>query len=72
MLDAIPQATRHHSRVVGEFVGDVALEPAAVILQRLRQVPVVEAQPRRDATGHQTVDEAVVEIEAALLDEAFA
>ena len=38
--------------------------PAAAILERLRQVPVVERDERLDAVREQLVDEAVVEVEA--------
>ena len=43
MLDAIAQTPRHDARVVGELFGDVAIRPAALILQRLRQIPMIEA-----------------------------
>ena len=44
-------AMRH--RVVGEAQRGVAVEPAALVLQRLRQVPVVERGVRRDAALEQ-------------------
>ena len=49
--DPHPVAERvvHRGGVVGEPVGGVAVGPAARVLQRLRQVPVVERQPGRDA-----------------------
>ena len=72
MLDAVAEALRHDARVIGEFVGDIALEPAALVLQRLRQIPVVEAKPRGDAAGDETVDQTVVEIKAAMLNRARA
>ena len=54
--------------VLREPVGGVAVGPAAGILERLRQVPVVERQPRRDLVREQLVDEPVVEREPARLD----
>ena len=72
MLDAVAEALRHDARVIGELVGDVALEPAALVLQRLRQIPVIEAKPRRDAARDEAVDQTVVEIETAMLDGASA
>jgi hypothetical protein len=72
MLDAVAEALRHDARVIGEFVGDIALEPAALVLQRLRQIPVVEAKPWRDAAGDEAVDQTVVEIKAAMLNRARA
>ena len=44
--------------------GDVAVAPAAAVLQRLRQVPVVERDERRDAALQQRVDELAVEVQA--------
>jgi hypothetical protein len=49
VLDAIGEPPRHDARVIGELVGDIAIEPAAGILQRLRQIPMIKAEPRRDA-----------------------
>ena len=43
VLDAIAQAAPDHARVVGKFLGGVALEPAALVLERLRQIPMIEA-----------------------------
>ena len=72
MLDAVAEPPRHDARVVGKFFGDVALEPAALVLQGLRQIPMIEAEPRRHAAREQPIDQAVVEIEAALFDRAGA
>ena len=49
--------------VVGEPGGGVPGRPAAGVLERLRQVPVVERQPRLDAVGQQLVDQPAVEVE---------
>ena len=72
MLDAVAQPFRNDARVVGEFLRDVTIEPAALLLQRLRQVPMVEAQPRRNAARDQFIDQTIVEIETARLDRAAA
>ena len=45
--------------------------PAAAILERLRQVPVVERHARLDAASQQLVDQPIVEVEAALVDRAL-
>ena len=50
--------------VVGEPARGVAVEPAAAILQRLRQVPVVQRRPRGDALLEQRLRQAAVEVEA--------
>src|SRR5437764_653578 len=46
--------------------------PAALFLQRLREVPMVEAEPRRTAARDQPIDQTRVESVAALLDGAAA
>jgi len=46
---AIAESARDEPGVIGIPIGDRALCPAAAILQRLGQVPVVEADPRLDA-----------------------
>src|SRR5262249_15265089 len=48
----------------GECRGGAAPSPPAAILQRLRQVPVIERREWRDAVGDEVVEEPVVEIEA--------
>ena len=50
--------------VLGEALGGVARRPAAGVLQRLRQVPVVERRDRLDAALEQPVDEPAVEVDA--------
>ena len=55
-------------RVLREQVGGVAVGPAALLLERLRQVPVVEGQPGHDALRQQLVDEPGVEVQASGVD----
>jgi hypothetical protein len=57
----------HEPRVVGEALGGVALGPAAVVLERLRQVPVVQRDRGRDATTGEPVDERAIEVEPRLV-----
>ena len=40
------------------------------ILERLWEIPVIEGHPRVDASLEESVDESIVEIEAARLDTA--
>ena len=42
-LDAITISPPHQCRVVGEPADDVAALPAAKIVERLRQIPMIEA-----------------------------
>ena len=65
--DAIAEPTPDLGRVFGEAQRRVAAHPAALFLQGLRQVPVVEGQVRRDAPLEQCVDQAVVEREPLLV-----
>ena len=53
----------HQRRVVREPAGGVAFGPAAGVLQRLRQVPVVEGQPGLDAPLEQPVHQPGVEVQ---------
>ena len=64
MLHPVAEAVVHDRGVVGEPLGGVALRPAAGVLERLRQVPVVERRHRLDAARQQAVDEPVVVGEA--------
>jgi hypothetical protein len=53
---------------VGEPFGAIAVLPSAMVLQGMRQVPVVEGGNRRDAPGEQPVDKPVIEVEAPPVD----
>lgn len=50
--------------VFGEPIGDVAIEPAAAIIERRGKIPVVECRERNDVVREQRVDETLVEREA--------
>ena len=60
---AIAEGVVHRHRVVEEAVGGVAGGPAALLLEGLRQIPVVEREPRLDARAEQFIDQARVEVE---------
>ena len=72
VLDAVAEALGDGAGIVGEFLRGVAIAPAALILERLRQVPVIEAQPRRDGARRKPVDQPIVEIKTARLHDAGA
>ena len=61
---AVAEAAGHAARVVDEAVHRVAVRPAALLLQRLGQVPVVQRQVGLDAARQQAVDQALVEVQA--------
>ena len=50
--------------VLGEALGGVAVGPAARVLERLREVPVIERRHRLDAALEQPLDQAAVEAHA--------
>ena len=54
--------------VLAETVRGVPVAPAALVLDRLRQVPVVERQPRHDVVLEQFVDQPRVEVESGRVD----
>ncbi len=71
-LDAISQRLEHRDGVVAEPAGNVAIEPAAAIVERFGQIPMVERNVRLDSLLEQRVDEARVEIDALPVDDSFA
>ena len=62
--DAIRQARRDGVGVLHERVDDLALRPSSAILERLRQVPVVESDVGVDPVREELVDQPVVVVEA--------
>ena len=67
-LHAVVEPAKHDRGVVGEALGDIRIEPAAKVVQRSGQVPVVERNHRLDVGLEQRVDETIVEIETCLID----
>ena len=65
----VAQPPRDRVGINSEVESGVAIAPAAAILQSLRQVPVIQRRVRRDAALEQSIDEAVVEVQAALVEE---
>src|SRR4051812_1099555 len=64
VLDPIRETLRHVARVIGKGFGGLArLPPADPVMERLRQVPVVEGGEGLDAVLEQFVNEAVVKVE---------
>jgi hypothetical protein len=66
-LHAIAERAPADLGVLREALGGVARQPAAVLLQPLWQVPVVELHQRLDAVRLELVEKAPVEVDAALL-----
>ena len=55
--DAVAERAAHDVDVLGERLDRVAGRPAAAVLERLREVPVVERDVRLDAAREQLVDQ---------------
>ena len=68
ILDPVAQARCEQRGVVGEPAHDLRVGEAAAILQRLRQVPVEQVDQWLDTRAKQGIDEALVEVEAGLVD----
>ena len=66
----VAEAVQHELHVVAEVGHGVAVHPAAGVLQRLREVPVVQGGHGLDAPGAQPVHQAPVVVEALLVDRA--
>ena len=67
-VDPITETLDHRRGVVGKGLGRRANRPSAGILERLREVPVVQRRQRRDSDGEKRVDEPVVEVEPGGVD----
>src|SRR5216684_588333 len=63
-LDPVAELPRDIAGIIGKRFGGVAGLPSALVLERLRQVPVVEGRKRFDAGFEQRIDQAAVEVEA--------
>src|SRR5262249_19032747 len=56
VLDTITKPFCHNASILSKFLDDIPIEPAALILQSLRQIPMIEAQPRRYPARDQPVN----------------
>src|SRR5674476_961551 len=65
-LDPVTEGGSDHGRVLREPVGGLTIRPPSRILERLRQIPVVERGDGLDTAGDQPVDEPRVEVDAGL------
>ena len=68
VLHPVAQAARHDGGVIGEPAGAVAIDPAAAIVERQRQIPMIQAHPGLDARFEHGIGDAIVEIETRLID----
>src|SRR5262250_2240344 len=58
--------------IVGERRHSGAIGPAAALLERLRQIPMVERRKWLDAGFEQPIDQPIVEVQAGAIDAAIA
>src|SRR5690606_26124969 len=71
-LEAIAEFLADQGGIVGEPAGNIPVHPAAAILQGGRQIPMVERGVGFYAALEHAVDQAVVEVDALLVDGAGA
>ena len=64
VTDPVAETARNGFDVLAERIDGPADRPAALILDRLRRVPMEERDVRRDPAADELVDEPVVEVEA--------
>ena len=67
MRNTAGKMRRHHAREPRKAFRRPAILPAAGFLQRLRQLPVIERHPRRDAVCKAAVYHAVIVLEPGLV-----
>ncbi len=67
ILHSIPQRRSDHLGITAKGVDRGSLWPAALVLQRLRQIPVKERHPGFDPDLKQPIDKAPVEVETLLI-----
>src|SRR6202035_3571265 len=61
---AVAELSCDIAAVIRKRLGGVARLPAALVLQRLRQVPVIERGEGFDGGFEQCIDQAAIEVEA--------
>jgi hypothetical protein len=64
----VAELLAQHECVVGEAADHVSRSPPALVLERLRQVPVVQRHQGLDPPRQQAVDELLVEVDPGLVD----
>src|SRR5690606_20021951 len=55
-LDAVSIAVTDERSVVGEPADAITMGPAALVIESLRQVPMIQTDPRLDSSGKQFID----------------
>ena len=63
-VDVVAEILHEQVGVVGEVSGGVAIGPAALVFERLRQVPVIHGDQRADVVLVQLIEDTLVVVEA--------
>ncbi len=71
-LYTVAQRIEHRRRIVAEPTGDVAVEPAATVIECLREIPVIERGVRLDAALEKRIDQPRIEVDSLFVDGAGA
>ena len=66
-LDAVAVPPRCKRRIVGEPSGEIAHGPAAKVIERLRQIPMIQAEPWLDPCREQGIDQPIIEGKAGFI-----
>src|SRR3954468_1617016 len=66
--DSVAEAVRDRAHVFAVGVDGRAGRPTARVLERLREIPVVEGHERRDPCLEQRIDDTFVEVEPRHVD----
>ncbi len=62
-MHPVSQSASHDFRIVGEARGEIAIGPAARILELLRKIPMIEREHRPNAGSEQLVHQPAVKIQ---------
>src|SRR5215469_1262705 len=71
-LDPIAVVASNQRCVIGKPACTIPIGPSAAIIERLREVPMIETNPRFDAGTQQRINQAIVEGEPRLVNNAAA
>src|SRR5262249_44610882 len=72
MADPIAESASKKGGEFGKPMHAVAVQPSAFVLQSLGQIPVIQAEPRRDLGLGELVDQAIVKIQAGAIHGPYA
>src|SRR5215469_15443192 len=68
MLNAVAEPLGHDTHVICKFRARIAIKPSPLLLQDLRKVPMIQTEPWPQTLCKQSIDQPVIKIETAVLD----